>query len=90
MKIIKEKLRMKNPKGHSRTKNIDIKYYYVREVAEKKSVRFSYCPTDQTIADILMKGLPKPKFEKLRSLLGVNIMPWNFFYVLILSVENTY
>ena len=61
----------KNPKSHARTKHIDIKYHYVREVVEREEIELVYCSTDKMIADILTKGLPKPKFEELRSLMGV-------------------
>ena len=61
----------KNPKSHSRTKHIDIKYHYVRESVEEKNIKLVYCSTAGMIADILTKGLPKPKFEQLRFLLGV-------------------
>ena len=61
----------KNPKSHSRTKHIDIKYHYIRGAIEKKEIELAYCPTEKMIADILTKGLPKPKFEELRCLMGV-------------------
>jgi len=61
----------KNPKSHSRTKHIDIKYHYVRESVEEKNIKLVYCSTEGMIADILTKGLPKPKFEQLRFSLGV-------------------
>ena len=48
----------KNPKNHSRTKHIDIKYHFVRGTVEKKDVRLVYCPTEKMVADILTKALP--------------------------------
>ena len=60
----------KNPKDHSRAKHIDIKYHFVRHAVEEKSIQFIYCPTENMMADILTKGLPKPKFEQLRPFLG--------------------
>ena len=53
----------KNPKNHSRTKHIDIKYHFVREAVEKKDVRLVYCPTGKMVADILTKMLLKPMFD---------------------------
>ena len=61
----------KNPKTHSRTKHIDIKYHYIREAVDKKDIELVYCPTDKMVADILTKGLPRPKFDELRSLMGI-------------------
>ena len=65
----------KNPKNHSRTKHIDIKYHFVREAVEKKDVRLVYCPTEKMVADILTKPLPKPKFVELRRKIGVQQLP---------------
>ena len=61
----------KNPNNHPRTKHIDIKYHYVRETVEKKQVQLVYCPTENMIADILTKGLPKSTLQCFRSLIGV-------------------
>ena len=61
----------KNPRDHSRTKHIDIKYHYVREAVKKSEIDVQYCETKRMIADTLTKGLPKPAFEKLRGLMNV-------------------
>ena len=61
----------KNPKSHSGTKHIDIRYHFIREIIERKEVEPEYCATQNMIADIFTKGLPRPKFEELRHLMGV-------------------
>ena len=61
----------KNPKDHSRAKHIDIKYHFVRHAVEEKNIQLVYCPTENMMADILTKGLPKPRFEQLRLFLGI-------------------
>ena len=61
----------RNPKDHSRTKHIDVKYHYIREAVEKEVIRVSYLPTAEMVADALTKGLAKPKFEKFREAMGV-------------------
>ena len=63
----------RNPKRNPRTIRIDIKFHYVREVVEKQEMDLVYCPTEHMIADIMMKGLPKPRFEELRSQIGANL-----------------
>ena len=63
----------KNPKYHSRTKHIDIKYHYIRDAIENETIQLEYSPTDEMIADVLTKGLSRPQFEKLRSKLGVKL-----------------
>ena len=61
----------KNPKDHPRTKHVDVKYHYTREVIDKKIMQVDYIPTSDMVADALTKALPKPAFEKFRSSMGV-------------------
>ena len=61
----------KNAKYHSRTKHIDICHHFVRERVVSNEIRVIYCRTEDMVADIMTKGLPKPTFEKLRDLLCV-------------------
>ena len=56
----------RNPVLHKRTKHIDIKYYFVREKTQDETVELKYCPTNDLIADISTKTLPKGQFEHLR------------------------
>eukprot|EP00121_Abeoforma_whisleri_P006484 Awhi_evm1s5900 len=55
--------------GHNGSKlarHIDIRYHYVKEILEDKSINLEYCDTDKMIADIFTKPLGKNKFEKFR------------------------
>ena len=52
-----------NPKDHSRTKHIDIKFHYIREKVAANELRIQYCATGDMIADTLTKGLQKPAFR---------------------------
>ncbi len=61
----------KNPQFHGRSKHIDIKYHFVRDQVEKKTITVRYCPTGSMLADIFTKGIPKEQFKKLRELIGV-------------------
>ena len=61
----------KNPKDHSRTKHIDIKYHYVRHAVQKEDIDVRHCETKRMIADTLTKGLPKPAFEKHRDAMNI-------------------
>lgn len=61
----------KNPQFHGRSKHIDIRYHFIRDVVNKKCVTLEYCPTDQMIADMLTKGLGKDKFSNLRTQAGI-------------------
>ena len=56
---------------HSRTKHIDIRYHFIRDTIERQVVSLTYCPTEDMVADILTKAVPRQQFEKLRNLMGV-------------------
>jgi hypothetical protein len=58
---------VKNPEYHKRTKHIDIQYHFIREKFENGDIGISYISTDQQIADIMTKPLPRDKFERLRA-----------------------
>jgi len=61
----------KNHVHHSRTKHIAIKYHFIREAETNMEIRLEYCPTEDQIADTFTKVLPRPRFELLRTMLGV-------------------
>ena len=65
----------KNPVAHSRTKHIDIRYHYIREAIQEAIVNISYCPTEQMVADLLTKPLPKERFKELRDAMGMVELP---------------
>ena len=61
----------KNAAVHARTKHIDIRYHFVREGVQNGTITLKYVATDEMIADILTKPLPKHPFEKLVFELGI-------------------
>ena len=62
---------VKNPKGWKRTKHIDVRLHFVRDLAEEDVINIKYIPTWKQIADALTKPLPLPQFAKFRDrLLG--------------------
>uniref|UniRef100_A0A1X7V1B3 Reverse transcriptase Ty1/copia-type domain-containing protein n=1 Tax=Amphimedon queenslandica TaxID=400682 RepID=A0A1X7V1B3_AMPQE len=60
----------KNPQYHSRSKQIDIKYHYIRDQVKDGIINVQYCKTDDIIADMMTKGLHGDQFEKLRKMAG--------------------
>ena len=65
----------KNPVQHSKSKQIPIKYHYLRDQAENKNIKLEYVPTKKHVADILTKPLNIDVFEHLRQKLGVILPP---------------
>ena len=61
----------KNPQFHGRTKHIEIKYHFVRELVENGTINLHYCPTTDMLADLLTKGLPAAQHNKLRDELSI-------------------
>lgn len=60
-----------NPGYHGRSKDIDIRYHFVREKVESQEIKLEYITTQDQLADLLTKPLVKAKFEPLmRKVLG--------------------
>jgi hypothetical protein len=50
-----------NDNYHARTKHIDVRYHFIRYAAASGSIALYYCPTEDMVADLLTKSLPKWK-----------------------------
>jgi hypothetical protein len=61
----------KNPVLHSRTKNIEVRYHFLRENVEKGNIDLIHVPTEKQLVDILTKPLDQATFACLRGELGV-------------------
>lgn len=61
----------KNRTNHDSTKHIDVKYHYIRDKLQDKSVQLSYVPTSANPADIFTKLLPREIFQQHVSTLGI-------------------
>ena len=58
---------VENPVFHKRSKHVDIKYHFVRELVENKTLAIQYVPTVDNLADIFTKPLVFSVFTKLRA-----------------------
>jgi hypothetical protein len=63
---------VKNPVFHQKTKHIDIKYHKIRDAEADGHISITYVSTDDQLADILTKALPRDRFERLRNLIGLH------------------
>ena len=50
-----------NPMFHDRSKHIDIKYHFIRDYVQKGAMKLEYISTDEQVADVLKKFLPRGK-----------------------------
>ena len=48
-----------------------LRYHILREAVEDQRISVTYIPTEENIADIFMKALPRPKLMQLVGMLGL-------------------
>ena len=60
-----------NPVFHDKSKHIEIRYHFIRDMVQKGAIELQYILTDDQTTDVLTKPLPRVKFEYFRGKLGV-------------------
>ncbi|KAE8700619.1 Detected protein of unknown function [Hibiscus syriacus] len=61
----------KNLVQHDRTKHVEIDRHFIADQVNKKTATLSYILSEEQVADILTKALPKPVFNKFLFKLGL-------------------
>ena len=62
----------KNPVQHQRSKDIDVKYHFIRGEVQKGYVQLIYVPSEKNMADIFTKGMTNVKLKSFSdSLMGI-------------------
>ena len=61
----------KNPVMHGRSKHIDVRFHFLRDLTKERSVELIYYGTRDQVADVITKPLKLESFLKMRELLGV-------------------
>ena len=65
----------KNPMMHGRSKHIDVRFHFLRDLTKEGVVELVHCGTQDQIANVLIKPLKLDLFLKLRELMGVCEVP---------------
>jgi len=60
-----------NPENHNRTKHIDVKFHYIRQLIENKEIEISWLETGKMVADTLTKPLGPSKFDEFKAKMGI-------------------
>ncbi|CAI0412284.1 unnamed protein product [Linum tenue] len=61
----------RNPVLHGRSKHIDVRFHFIRDLVKNGEVDLEHCDTKEQVADIMTKPLKLETFQLLRSKLGV-------------------
>ena len=56
---------------HDKSKHIEIKYHYIKDMVQRELMKLQYVAIDEQITDVLTKPLARVKFEYFRENLGV-------------------
>ena len=48
---------------HDKSKHIEIKYHYIRDMVQRKAVHVQYLSTHEQVVDVFTKPLARTKFE---------------------------
>jgi hypothetical protein len=60
-----------NPVFHERSKHIEMRYHYVRDIVQKNILSIHYVPTVEQTTDILTKPMSLKKFVHFQDNLGI-------------------
>ena len=61
----------KNLMFHDKSKHIEIRYYYIRNMVQKGAINVQYMSTDEKFFNVLTKPLSRVKFEYFCDNIGV-------------------
>lgn len=62
---------VENEKFSNRTKHIDTRYHFVRDLKENGIIKLQYCCTELNVADLLTKPLGASRMDQMRKFVGI-------------------
>ncbi len=77
-----------NPTTTQRSKHIDLRVHFVRDIVKQGKIILRHCPTSKQLADIFTKALPRIKFTNLSTQL-LGITPQDFLIIEEYSKVNS-
>ncbi len=70
-----------NPANRERTRHVDTRVHYLRELVRDGHVKLLKCAGPQNVADALTKSLPRPALAKHRQYMWGTRIPFSAFYL---------
>ena len=61
----------KNPMFNDKSKHIEMKYHFIRDMVQKGMVKLQYVSTEEHIVDVMTKPLSVMKFRHFQDKLGM-------------------
>ena len=74
----------KNPVQHSKTKHIEIRYHFIKDLVERKTVTLEYIPIERQNANIFTKPL-----ETFHQVIGVILCPCSSLAFMVLVLHRS-
>ena len=78
-----------NPAYRERTRHVDTRLHYLRELVREGHVKLLKCAGPQNVADALTKSIPRPAVVKHRQYIWGTRSPFSAFYTLSPSQDCT-
>ena len=70
-----------NPANRNRTRHVDTRVHYLRELVRDGHVKLLKCAGPQNVADAFTKSLPRPALVKHRQYMWGTRVPFSAFYL---------
>ena len=61
----------KNPLFHDKSKNIEIRYFYIRDMVQKGATKLQYVSIEEKVVYLMINPLSQVNFEYLCDKIGV-------------------
>ena len=62
--------------SQKRTRYVDVRYHFIRDYVEDRTIELHYCETKRMLADILTKAIPRPQHQRLREQVMTDVLQY--------------